>query len=359
MTVALIFGGMSPEHEISLRSAKNIYSAIDKQKYRVILIGISQGGSWHEIDEQDFAQLKALPADNGYPRLLLLPGKPGGVFIRQEDVSSLPNIDVAFPIIHGTNGEDGTLQGLLRQMEIPFVGPDVCGSAISMDKDVAKRLLLQADLLTAAFLSFQYGEKDAIDPIAVFNQLGSPLFVKPARMGSSVGVSKAETPAQLQQAITLAFEYDSKILIEEAVNGRELECAVMGNEMIEATSVGEVIMNNGFYDYEAKYISEDAAEIVIPARDIDDQLLAKLILVAKSAYQALECEGMARVDMFLQEDDSIYINEVNTLPGFTSSSMYPKLWEHAGTSYTELIDHLLELALERSKRDGGLKCTRA
>jgi len=353
-TVALMFGGRSPEHEVSFQSAKNIFQAIDTEKYKVILIGLSKEGTFHEIPSQDFMQLNTLPGDTDYPALWLNVGIDDAKLVRQTDYSFLPPIDVVFPIIHGSFGEDGTLQGLLRQMGMAFVGPDVCSAAITMDKDVAKRLLLQADLLTAKYLCFKAHKKASIDPIGVFNQLGSPVFVKPARMGSSIGVNKVDEPRDLQAALSEAFLYDTKVIVEEAINGRELECAVMGNEIIATTHVGEVKMEGGFYDYDAKYLSRDTAKVEIPAQDIDDQLLAKLILVAKNAYMALECEGMARVDMFLLEDGSVYVNEVNTLPGFTDISMYPKLWKHAGTEYTELIDQLLQLALEKSQRENQL-----
>ncbi|MEM7655883.1 MAG: D-alanine--D-alanine ligase family protein, partial [Bacteroidota bacterium] len=255
----------------------------------------------------------------------------------------------------GPLGEDGSLQGIFRHLGIPLVGPDVLASAAAMDKDVCKRLLRDADLLVAEGMSFHYAEAESIDYAAVRNQLGSPVFIKPANMGSSVGVSKAETREEFQQAIQEAFRYDTKIIVEEAIEGRELECAVLGNAAIECSGIGEVDMSAGFYTYDAKYESPDAAKVVIPAPDLDNQIIAKLISVARSAYQTLECEGLSRVDMFLCEDGRVYVNEINTLPGFTSISMYPKLWEEQGLPYGELLDRLIELALERGARNSALE----
>lgn len=351
-SLALLFGGKSPEHAISLRSARNIYAAIPRDHYSVLLIGIDQQGQWFEIDKAQFRQEK-LDFSKGRA-LCLVPGLTEGQIRYLDGTGGFPQLDVVFPITHGPYGEDGTLQGLLRHLNLPFVGPDVLGSAVAMDKDVAKRLLKEADLLVAKGFVFHYYEQAAIDYVAVVNQLGLPLFIKPANMGSSVGVSKATNPAEFAAAIREAFRYDHKVIVEEAIVGRELECAVLGNAEVATSSVGEVVMSSGIYDYDSKYVSADAAKIVIPAENIDDQLLAKLVLVAKNAYRALNCEGMTRVDMFLCEDGSVYVNELNTLPGFTNISMYPKLWEAAGTSYPELVHELVQLALERGHREARL-----
>lgn len=354
ISMALLFGGASPEHEISLRSAKNIFSAIPRDKYEVHLIGISTEGRWFHLPSNFFEQEKSIPEAG--EALALVPGgkKNALVYLNQE--GGMPWIEVAFPITHGPMGEDGSLQGILNHLGIPFVGPDVLGSAVSMDKDVAKRLLREADLKVAEGLCFQYFEKDAIDYLAVINKLGSPLFIKPANMGSSVGVKRAENKAEFEVAITEAFKYDTKIIVEEAIVGRELECAVMGDAILATSSIGEINMvEEEFYDYESKYVSQTAADLNIPAKDLDDQTLAKLILVAKNAYQTLCCEGLSRVDMFLTEEGAVYVNEINTLPGFTSISMYPALWAQAGTPYGELIDELLQLAMERGQRRGELK----
>ncbi|MFN0204408.1 MAG: D-alanine--D-alanine ligase [Bacteroidia bacterium] len=355
--IALMFGGKSPEHEVSIRSARNIFAAIDKTKYDVVLIGVGRTGKWYHIDEEVFID-DPFEIDNALgEQLAILPGLEHDQIIRLSDDKSLGKIEAVFPIIHGPNGEDGTLQGMLTQLNLPFVGPGVLGSSVAMDKDVCKRLFKEAGLFVANGLVFHHFEKDAVDYQAVVNQLGSPLFIKPCNMGSSVGVSKATNEAEFQAAIQLAFQFDTKVIVEEMLVGRELECAVLGNEFPEASGVGEVIVSKGFYDYETKYVTDDA-QIMIPAENISEFALEKIRMVARQAFQVLGCEGMSRVDVFLTKDEDIYINEINTLPGFTSISMYPKLWEKAGLPYDELIDNLLQLAIARTKRDNTLQRSR-
>ena len=353
--LGLLFGGKSAEHEISIRSARNIYAAIDTSQYEVSLIGIRTTGKWMHLPDASISLEN--PFDAGGKQLALVPGADHPI-IYPTGSETFPQLDVVFPITHGPNGEDGSLQGLLRQLDLPFVGPDVLGSAASMDKDVCKRLLREAGQLIAEYLCFHKYQQDTIDYAAVRNQLGSPLYIKPANMGSSVGVSRADTQEEFEAAIYEAFKYDYKIIVEEMIVGRELECAVMGNAIPEATSVGEVVASDQFYDYEAKYISKTAAQVQIPAQ-IEDKIIAKLQYVARQAYQVLGCEGLTRVDMFLTEDNRIYVNELNTLPGFTSISMYPKLWDHAGVGYTDLINRLIDLALEKAGWMKALKKTRA
>lgn len=348
--ILLLCGGKSPEHEISLRSVKNVLAALDRKRFRVSLAGIDRGGSWRLLDEQNLGE--SVEPGEGIP-LCLVPGRLPDPLLRLDNGESLGAIDAIFPMLHGPNGEDGTVQGLLRCLNLPFVGPDVLASSACMDKDVTKRLLRDAGLRIAAFLCFQQHEKAHIDPVGVVNQLGLPLFVKPANMGSSVGVHKVKAVNELQAALEDAFRYDNKVLVEEMIYGREIECAVLGNEVPEVTSVGEVVTPEG-YDYESKYISATAAEIIIPAK-VSDQDLELAQSVARQAYQAMGCEGLTRVDMFLTEEGDIYVNELNTLPGFTSISMYPKLWAHAGISYTDLISRLLELAIERHTQRNALK----
>lgn len=353
ITLGLVFGGKSPEHDISRRSAVNIYAALDRGKYAVILIGISRSGQWFHATQAELHDSSVEIGEEGQA-LVMMPGTAQPLSCPASDSFVCP--EVVFPITHGPMGEDGTLQGLFRHLDLPFVGPDALASAASMDKDVTKRLLRDADLLVAKWLMFHSWERDAIDFMTVANHLGMPVYIKPANMGSSVGVSRAGTKAEFAAAVELAFQFDSKLLIEEAIVGRELECGVLGNEEIAATSIGEVGMTTeDFYDYESKYESEDAAEIRIPAPNLDDETLAKLILVAKNAYRTLGCEGMTRVDMFLTEDGSVYINELNTLPGFTNISMYPQLWQHAGTGYSDLLDELISLAISRGERDQRIK----
>ncbi|MEM8890971.1 MAG: D-alanine--D-alanine ligase family protein [Bacteroidota bacterium] len=357
-SLALVFGGQSPEHEVSIRSARNIFDAIPTEKYEVVLIGVDKEGVWKHIVEGELRK-EDLDLKTAGKALAVVPGaKANQIVYLSTAGGSFPQVDVVFPITHGPYGEDGTLQGIMMHLGLPFVGPGVLGSSAAMDKDVCKRLLRDADLKVAEYVCFQYYEKDAIDYIGVVNKLGLPLFIKPANMGSSVGVKKAESKAEFDAAIQEAFRYDHKVIVEEAIVGRELECAVMGNAVVETSHVGEVAVDPeaaGLYDYESKYISATAAKTLIPAPNIDDQTLAKLLLVAKNSYRVVGCEGMTRVDMFLTEEGHVYVNELNTLPGFTSISMYPKLWEHAGTSYSDLIDHLIELALERGERDKKLE----
>jgi len=353
LSLLLLFGGASPEHEISILSARNIFAALDQDRYQLTLVGISRSGQWYELEQEAFLAPDLEIGEKG-KALMLVPGAQAFPIRYLDGTPGFPQPDVAFPVTHGPNGEDGSLQGLLRQLNVPFVGPDVAASAAAMDKDMCKRLLREADLLVAEGFVFHQSEKDSIDFAAVRNRIGLPVFIKPANMGSSVGVGKAETYEEFQAAITEAFRYDHKVLVEEAIIGRELECAVMGNEQVESTGIGEIDMSAGFYSYDAKYESPDAAKVIIPAPDLDPETLAKLISVARGAYQAVCCEGLSRVDMFLCEDGRVYVNEINTLPGFTNISMYPKLWGVQGLAYSDLIDRLVELALQRGKRTAQL-----
>jgi D-alanine-D-alanine ligase len=344
LRVGIIFGGKSAEHEVSLQSAKNVIEALDKNKYEPVLIGIDKKGGWHLQDSANFL----LNASN--PKLIALKDT-------SQDLSITPGrdnqkIDVVFPVLHGTFGEDGTMQGLLKLLDLPFVGPSVLGSAVGMDKDMAKRLLRDAGIPIADFLTFRKGELIDFDQVA--HKLGMPVFVKPANLGSSVGISKAKTEEGFEKAVALAFEYDNKILIEEAIVGREIECAVLGNDRPKASIPGEVIPCYEFYSYEAKYIDENGAALEIPARLTDGEI--KLIQeLAIKTFRALSLEGMSRVDFFLKKDGTALVNEVNTIPGFTKISMYPKLWEASGISYPDLIDKLIQLARERYKQEKQLK----
>lgn len=357
--IALMFGGKSPEHEVSIRSARNIFSAINKEKYEVLLIGVGRTGKWYLIEESAFLG-ENFEVDNAGELLAILPGLTENQLIRISKGGTenhLGKIDAVFSILHGPNGEDGSMQGLLTQLNLPFVGPNTLGSAVAMDKDICKRLFREANLFVAKDMVFHSHEKDAIDYQAVVNRLGTPLFIKPCNMGSSVGVSKATNEAEFKAAIELAFKFDTKLLVEEMLVGREIECAVLGNEFPDASGIGEVIMTKGFYDYESKYITDDA-KIDIPAQNVSDFALEKIRMVARQAFQILCCEGMSRVDIFLTKDEDVYINEVNTLPGFTSISMYPKLWGEAGVGYSELIDRLLQFAIARSERENALQRSR-
>ncbi|MDM8100583.1 MULTISPECIES: D-alanine--D-alanine ligase [Oceanobacillus] len=356
--VGIVFGGKSSEHEVSLQSAKNIVDAINLDKYEVYLLGIDKQGNWHVndrshylINEEDPSLIALNKTGKG---IAIVPGAEENQIIETGSSVSMDQLDVIFPIVHGTLGEDGSLQGMLRMANIPFVGSSVLGSALSMDKDIAKRLLSDAGLHVARGYSFRKAKQNQISYQDIAAELGTPLFIKPANQGSSVGVHKVETEEAFNHAIQDAFMYDHKVLVEEAVSGREIECSVLGNENPIASVPGEILPTVEFYSYEAKYIDESGASLEIPAV-LDKDVADRIKQTAVQAFEALNCEGLARVDVFLKEDNTIIINEINTLPGFTKISMYPKLWEESGVSYRELIEKLIELAIERHQRDQQLK----
>lgn len=356
--VGIVFGGKSSEHEVSLQSAKNIVDAINLDKYEVYLLGIDKQGNWHVndrsrylINEEDPSLIALNKTGKG---IAIVPGAEENQIIQTGSDISMDQLDVIFPIVHGTLGEDGSLQGMLRMANIPFVGSGVLGSAISMDKDIAKRLLQDAGLNVASGYSFRKAKQDKIVYQDIVAKLGTPLFIKPANQGSSVGVHKVETEEEFNHAIQDAFMYDHKVLVEEAIEGREIECSVLGNDHPIASVPGEILPTVEFYSYEAKYIDESGANLEIPA-SLEKDVAEKIQATAIQAFEALNCEGLARVDVFLKEDNTIIINEINTLPGFTKISMYPKLWEESGVSYRELIERLIELAIERHQRDQQLK----
>lgn len=321
--VGILFGGKSAEHEISLISAGNVIKALDTKKYQALLIKIPRTGSW--------------PSSS--------------------DLLKLSRVDVVFPILHGPLGEDGTVQGLLKLADLPFVGAGVLGSAIGMDKDVLKRLLRDAHIPIPKFLVFKDSEKTNISFAKVAKVLKTPFFVKPVNMGSSVGISKVHNAKEFSQAINHAFKFDSKIIIEENIIGREIECSVLGNEKPIASLPGEIIPTHEFYSYEAKYLDEKGAILKVPA-DLPKKLVSEIQKLSTHVFKTLECEGMARVDMFVTKKGKIIINELNTIPGFTKISMYPKLWAASGISYSALIDKLIQLAIERHRKETKLKTKR-
>ena len=352
--VGLIFGGCSSEHEVSLQSARNILEAIDSNRFEVTLIGIDKRGRWHVGHPSNFlcnADDPALISLHPHGQeLALVPGEDNQQLIHADNANPLTKIDVAFPIVHGSFGEDGSLQGLLRMANIPFVGTSVLGSAVCMDKDISKRLLREAGLQVTPFVSFTRTNSMQIEFAAITAQLNLPWFVKPANQGSSVGVSKVRNEAEFRSALDLAFRYDHKVLVEQAVIGREIECAILGNERPMASECGEIVANDEFYAYETKYLNENNAQVIVPA-DIPETIKQNIRKIAIQAFQVLECSGMARVDFFLTPEGNVIINELNTLPGFTNISMYPKLWQAQGMSYSELIATLIELALEQGRKD--------
>ncbi len=357
LKVGLIFGGKSAEHEVSLQSAKNIYDALDKDKYEVELIGIDKDGKWHLnkagsylVNEND-PKLIALNKSN--EGIAVIPGEDKQQLMNLNSNEALSNLDVIFPILHGTLGEDGSMQGMLRLANIPFVGTNVLGSAVCMDKDMTKRLLNEADIPNAKYIAATNWNRESLKFEDVKEKLGLPLFIKPANQGSSVGVSKVSDEEGFKTALETAFKFDHKVLIEECISGREIECAVLGNENPKASIPGEILPQNDFYSYEAKYIDESGALLAIPA-ELTEQQSEAIRELSINTFRTLNCEGMARVDVFLKENGEIIVNEVNTIPGFTKISMYPKLWEISGVNYKSLIDELIRLAIERHERDNHL-----
>ncbi len=358
--VGILFGGRSAEHEVSLQSAKNIIEALDRDRYEVVLIGIDRRGTWQLSSSSHFLLYENDPAQielsAGGQRVALLPGEQDRRLVDLSSRRELGTIDVVFPVLHGPYGEDGTVQGLLKLAGIPFVGAGVTGSAVGMDKDVMKRLLREAGVPTARFLLGRGSAAETPGFAEATATLGLPLFVKPANLGSSVGITKVHDAGEFDEAVRIAFQYDTKILLEEAIEGMEIECSVLGNESPAASLPGRVIPRGAeFYSYEAKYIDDAGADLEIPA-GLDPQTVERIQRRAVEAFQVLCCEGMARVDFFLRSSDGeILVNEINTIPGFTKISMYPKLWEVSGLSYPRLLDRLIELAFERFERDRGLK----
>ena len=357
-TIAIMMGGKSAEHEISLISAMNILGALDRSRYEPLLIGVTREGAWTLVDEAEFTAQEADPKTvrlpNG-PPIGVVPGMAAPHLINLLTREPLPEPAAAFAILHGTMGEDGTMQGLLRHLNIPFVGPDVTGSAVAMDKDVAKRLFNEAGIPNSPFLTFRAYERGEIKYADVVARLELPLFVKPAKLGSSVGISKVNGPEEFEAAVDLAFQFDRKILIEQGIVGREIECAVLGNDHPRASIIGEIVPPDGFYDYESKYIDEDGAKLLLPAPNMDAETVQRVQEMSVKAYKALELEGLSRVDWFLQEDGGLVLNEINTLPGFTKISMYPSLWGLTGIPYTDLISNLIGCAIARKEAEDELR----
>ena len=360
--VGIAFGGRSAEHEVSLQSAKNIIDAIDTNKYEVVLIGIDKKGQWHLNEESRFL----LPVtESGLPELpitgenlALVPGKQNNQLVAISGQQTLGSLDVIFPVLHGPFGEDGTIQGLLKLANIAFVGAGVLGSAVGMDKDVMKRLLRDAGVPVARFIVASRYSSQEVDFGYARAQLELPLFIKPANLGSSVGIHKVKNREEFDRAVRDAFNYDNKILIEECISGREIECSVLGNDNPIASVPGEILPRHEFYSYEAKYLDENGAALEIPAK-LPAETSERIRQLAIKTFTVLCCEGMARVDFFLRNGEEIIVNEINTIPGFTRISMYPKLWEATGIAYSELIDRLIQLAIERFQREQRLKTDRA
>ena len=359
--VGILFGGRSAEHEVSLVSASSIIEALDRKKYVVFPIGITPEGRW--LSSKDAIKLlKEKSSVESLPEHLILPDprKQGLVEINTSGVAEIQNIDVVFPVMHGTFGEDGTVQGLLELAGVPYVGAGVLGSAVGMDKVIQKLVLEAAKIRVAQGLSFlisefEEGQKKIV--VRIEEELQYPCFVKPSNTGSSIGISKAHDQKELIDAVALAGQYDRKIVVEKSIEkAREIECGVIGNDKPAASVLGEIIPSNEFYDYDAKYVDGKSTSI-IPA-DIPKWAVRKIQYIACKAFKVLDCSGMARVDFLVQGNGSkIFLNEINTIPGFTSISMFPKLWEASGLSYSDLLDKLIQLALERHRAKSVLKTT--
>lgn len=353
LSVCILFGGMSPEHEVSLRSAESVLNNIDKEKYNVFPVGITKKGDWILFTGSDYSMLPNGEWEQyeGNRRAAISPVRGQGLLSFEGDCVVREHIDVVFPVLHGENGEDGAMQGLLQLAGIAYVGPHVAASAVSMDKTLTKLVMDQAKIPQAAWHLVRAGElENRMDRVldTLEERFQYPVFVKPAGTGSSVGVSKARDREELKTALNNAAVYDEKILVEEFIHGREVEVAVMGNDSPVASVCGEIDSGAEFYDYEAKYIT-DTSVAYIPAR-IDEDVTEQVREWAVKAYSALGCQGLSRVDFFVTfEDNKVIFNEINTLPGFTSISMYPKLFAASGIPYDQLIDRLLELAMEAAQ----------
>ncbi|MEK7151514.1 MAG: D-alanine--D-alanine ligase [Patescibacteria group bacterium] len=356
LKIGVIFGGKSAEHEVSLQSAKNIINSIDKKKYDTVLIGVSKKGEWFLNNNPEYSlnstDPKLIKLNTASTNAIAFSPQSAGKITDLNNNKSKNYIDVAFPILHGPFGEDGTVQGLLKLLNVPFVGAGVLGSAVGMDKDVMKRLLRDAGIPIAKFLTCKSNTVPLFKQVA--KNLGLPFFVKPANLGSSVGISKVKKSKDFKLAIDEAFKYDTKVILEECIIGRELECSILGNDDPIASIPGEVIPHHDFYSYEAKYIDEHGATLKIPA-NLNNKTIKKLQTLGIKTFKVLNCEGMGRVDFFLKKNGEILVNEINTIPGFTPISMYPKLWEASGISSTELIDRLIKLALEKFEKERDLK----
>ncbi|MCX8491840.1 MAG: D-alanine--D-alanine ligase [Cyclobacteriaceae bacterium] len=340
--IAILYGGKSVEHGVSINSARNISQYIDKQRFESFLIGISTNGTWYltetvhkEIETGEELSLRLNPST---PTFHTKSGKT-------------ISVDIIFPVLHGTDGEDGSIQGLIKAIDLPMIGTGVLGSAMSMSKLVTKRLLKEAGIPVADFIAVNYSEKGTLLFEKIQERLGLPFMVKSANLGSSVGVSKVKSKEDFAEAIKEGFRYDECVLLEKYVQGREVECAILGNDPPQASLPGEIIIGKQyeFYDFNAKYVDGNAVSIEVPAK-LDAQAQDKIRTLSLQAYQALSCEDFARVDLFLTTTGEVFVNEINTIPGFTNSSMFPMMWKEHGISFADLITRLADLAIERFQK---------
>ena len=365
LKIGVLYGGRSGEHDVSLCSAASVVAALDKTKYDVVAVGIDRDGRWYVQDKPEII------TDKDFGKILSLKKRGAWLVNHFEEQNKLhlynlesPGekvvVDLIFPVLHGTYGEDGTLQGLLELAMVPYVGVDVAGAAVGMDKDIAKRLLKEAGIPVVPWITVSksvWGERSGKILREALAELSLPLFVKPLCTGSSVGVVKVKYRKDLAAAIDYALQFDTRIMIETGIDCREIECAVLGNENPQASLLGEILPQHEFYSYEAKYLDPEGANTNIPAK-VPAKLATAIRKCAVAGYSALNCNSMARVDFFLEKKTGkFYLNEINTLPGFTSISMYPKLWEATGLPYSQLLDRLIELARLRHREKLSVKTT--
>jgi len=348
--IALLFGGQSAEHEVSIQSARNVHAALAKAGYDCILIAIDKAGVWRLAEA-------VAPPEAAWPEAVMLPGGGGEILVLSAPQQRL-KADAVFPVLHGPKGEDGSLQGLLTLAGVPFVGPGVLASALAMDKAFTKRVLQAAGIPTVPGFAFE--AEAPVDFGSAAAQLGLPLFVKPANLGSSVGVSKVHDAAGYDAAVAEAFRYDKKVVVESFADGQEIECAVLSHDGLQASLPGEIVPtgNDGFYSYDAKYVDAEGAKLLAPA-ELPPATVSRVQDLAVATARALGCEGMVRVDFFLKADGTLLVNEPNTIPGFTAISMYPKLWEVSGLPPEQLVVHLIDHALQRFARAAALKSDRS
>ena len=344
LRLGVIFGGETSEHEVSVVSAQHVMAACDPERYEVVPVAITTGGAWLTPRETE----ELLPAVRAGHLRRIEGGEGEGLLARPAALTALSEVGAVFPVMHGRNGEDGTLQGLFELANVPYVGAGVAASAVGMDKALQKAVFRQAGVVVVDHVVFSMSQWEA-DPTGVAREierrLPYPAFVKPANAGSSIGVSKVRSREDLTEAVAVAVRHDRKVLAEQAIEGREIESAVLGNDEPDVAPLGEVIPDREFYDYEAKYSPDSQSRFITPA-DLPEYTANTIKKMAITAYKAIDCAGMARVDFFLARDGAIYVNEINTIPGFTPISGYPKMWQAAGLSYAALISRLVDLALE-------------
>lgn len=341
--IGILFGGKSVEHEVSLQSARNVINSLDREKYTVTLIGIDKKGQWDYYHERDYL------VNGDDPEAIVLGEKKGAV-----DLFELPRtLDIIFPVLHGYLGEDGAVQGVMKVLNMPCVGADVLGSAIGMDKDVMKRLLKEANIPIAKYITLHKHERHLWPRERIIDEISLPLFIKPSNGGSSIGISKVKEIWELEPALTAAFQYDRKVLVEEAIEGHEIQFSLMGNENPSISLPCKIAPKGDFHSYSCKYIDKQGSEFIIPVQLEPDTLIA-LQRLALKCYRVLCCEGFARIDFFLKHNGEIILNELNTIPGLTSMSPYSKMWQASGVSYSAFLDRVIEYAFDRFAKENEL-----